>query len=245
MCWSLGVSAGMVAVGAAGAVWTARRDVPKALPLTLGYFAFMEGLQAAGYFVVGQCGTPGNATVTLLSYLHIAFQPFFINALALSFIPPDVRINVRRGAYGVCIFATLIMLLQLLPWEWAGQCRPGETLCGKQLCLRWGEWHIAWDVPYNGLMRWFDDLVGANFGLPTYVLAAYVVPILYGSWRFTIFHGLAGPILAGLLTRDPSEAPAIWCLFSIAIIVAAMFPPLVNAWHVKSWPLWPKRWAAA
>ena len=80
MCWSLSVSTGMVIVGAAATVYTARKGQPAAIYLTLGYFTTMEALQAAGYLVVNQCGLAANQVLTLLSVLHITFQPFFVNA---------------------------------------------------------------------------------------------------------------------------------------------------------------------
>lgn len=46
MCWSLSVSTGMVIVGAAATVYTARKGQPAAIYLTLGYFTTMEALQA-------------------------------------------------------------------------------------------------------------------------------------------------------------------------------------------------------
>ena len=51
----------------------------------------MEALQAAGYLVVNQCGLAANQVLTLLSVLHITFQPFFVNAFAMELIPAEVR----------------------------------------------------------------------------------------------------------------------------------------------------------
>jgi uncharacterized membrane protein YjjP (DUF1212 family) len=58
------------------------------------------------------------------------------------------------------------------------------------------------------------------------VLAAFAVPLFYGAWRFVLFHAVAGPLLALLLTGNQNEAPAIWCLFSIGIILIAISPPI-------------------
>ena len=91
MCWSLSVSTGMVIVGAAATVYTARKGQPAAIYLTLGYFTIMEALQAAGYLVVNACGLAANQVLTLLSVLHITFQPFFVNAFAMELIPGEVR----------------------------------------------------------------------------------------------------------------------------------------------------------
>ena len=59
---------------------------------------------------------------------------------------------------------------------------------------------------------------------PAYFLAVFALPLVYGAWRFVAFHAMAGPVLAHLLTRDPDEMPAVWCLFSIGILAIALSP---------------------
>lgn len=245
MCWSLTVSAAMVAVGSATTVYTWRRGLSAAIWLPIGYFTVMEALQVGGYFVVDACGTPANRLITILSYLHIAFQPFFLNAFAMYLIPGQISKRVRVTVYCLCSASAAVMLLQLYPFAWAGTCRIGQMLCGNELCLRSGEWHIAWDIPYNGLAAKFDDLVGVDWCAPTYSLTAFILPVFYGSWRFPIFHYLAGPVLATHLTRNVNEVPAVWCLFSIGIMLIAVFPILRRQFRVEHWFLWPKSWTAA
>ncbi len=243
MCWSLAASASMVAVGSAATVFAVRRRLPTAFPVALGYFTLMEGLQSVGYLVVDGCGEPVNRAVTLLSYLHIAFQPFFINALALELVPAQVRSRVWRAAHAMSAVSAAVMLAQLMDID--GTCRIGQPLCGTALCLRSGTWHIAWDVPYNGLMEPIDRLLGLNLGFPTYFFATFVMPLLYGSWRFVLVNLAAGPVLANVVTKDVNEVPAIWCLFSIAIIVLAAWPRLLELVRVERWPLWPRHWRAS
>jgi Family of unknown function (DUF5765) len=232
MCWGLSASLGAAGIGAAAAVVTARRGRPAAVQLTLGYFAVMEVLQAVGYLVIDQCANPVNQTIAYLSVLHIAFQPFFINAFAMELVPVPVRSVARLLVYCACALAAAVMLLQLYPFDWAGSCRPGSTLCGPAVCTVSGEWHLGWEIPYNGLMLPLERVTGVKAAFPAYAIAAFAVPVLYGAWRFTLFHLLAGPILASLLTGDPNEMPAVWCLFSIGIILIGLSPWL---WRRLSW----------
>ena len=222
MCFTPTVTAGMIVVGGAAAVISMRRGDPAAIWGTLAYFAGMEALQAAGYAVVDQCGTTGNASVTALSYLHIAFQPVAINLFAMAIAPAPVPAALRRWVLGLSVLASALLLLRLAPIPALGTCSPGDVLCGVDWCLRSGEWHIAWEVPLN-------DLPGA-LGIPgdfwPYMLAVFVMPLAYGAWRFVLFHAIAGPTLAWTLTNDPNEMPAIWCLFSIGIILIALSPAI-------------------
>jgi hypothetical protein len=210
----------MVAAGAAGTAITLRRGEPMAIWLTLGFFTVMEALQAAGYAVVDQCGTLPNQTITILSYLHIAAQPLFVNAFAMAIAPSEVSARLRRWGFLLAGTASAILVLRLMPSEVFGQCTPGAVLCGSSWCLRSGEWHIAWEVPLNGLPTY----LGIPFQFPAYILSVFLLPLFYGAWRFVAFHAVVGPVMAVLLTQDPNEMPAIWCFFSIGILAISLSP---------------------
>lgn len=220
MCWSASASVAMVAVGVAATTVAIKRGEPKAIWLTLGYFTIMEGLQATGYAVVDQCNSTANKSITLLSYLHIAFQPFFINAFAMSIAPIEVSGRMRRWIWCLAGFASAVLLLRLVPMDAVGPCQPGDVLCGVAFCLVSGEWHIGWEVPLNDLPR----SLGLSAQFPSYLLAVFVLPLIYGAWRFVLFHALAGPVLASLLTQNPNEMPAVWCLFSIGLVLMSLSP---------------------
>lgn len=242
MCWSETASYTMVALGSVGTGVCYMRGEPRGIWITLGYFTGMEALQAAGYGVVDQCGDPANRTITLLSYLHIVFQPLFINAFAMELVPCAVKARIRRWVWVAAGSSAAVMLLQIAPIDWAGTCRPGTPLCGPAICLVSGEWHIAWEMPYNGLLNPVEDLTGIGGGFPTYMIAVFVVPLVYGAWRFVVFHALAGPVAASLLTSNPNEMPAVWCLFSIGVLAIALSPAIRQQFETSTWPVWPRSW---
>ncbi|EEW25412.1 DUF5765 domain-containing protein [Rhodobacter ferrooxidans] len=234
MCWSSGATIAMVAAGAVATAISIRRGDPVAMPLALAYFTFMEALQVGGYMVINQCGSPVNQSLTLLSILHIVFQPLFINAFAMELVPREVKLRVRMAVFIGCALSSVIMLLQLYPFDWAGVCAPGSILCGKILCTVSGVWHQAWDVPYNGLLVPLENLLGTTLGFPSYMIAAFVLPLLYGAWRFALFQFLMGPVLAGQLTTAPNEVPAIWCLFSIGLALVSLSPAIRQRMTVRA-----------
>lgn len=226
MCWNVAATSAMLAAGSVATLVSVRRGDRAAIPFTLGYFSAMEALQLAGYAVIDRCGLPANQVVTLLSVLHIAFQPLVINAFAMELVPEAVRNRARLPVLALAGLACLVILLQLWPFDWAGTCQPGTALCGERLCTVSGTWHLAWEVPYNGLLVPLESRLGTAFGFPSYILAVFALPLLYGAWRFALFHLVTGPVLAWMLTDDPNEMPAVWCLSSIAILLVAMLPPL-------------------
>jgi hypothetical protein len=239
MCWSGQASAVLAATGMAGAGYAALKRNPEPLALwgCLLYFSSMEVLQAASYSVLNQCTSPINQVLTFFSYLHITFQPFFINAVALYFMPKDVASRVAPWAYTECFSAALSMLLQLYPFSWSGVCEPGRPLCGQMLCTVRGEWHLAWLIPTNGIGNSLTHVGWLGHGFPGYLLTAFALPALYGSWRFALFSYLAGPFAAHLTTSNINEWPAVWCLFSIGLCLTIIKTPLRRHLHIVT-PYW-------
>lgn len=235
MCWSIEASVLMTGIGAAASVWSWRRKDPKPIWITLGYFTAMEALQVSGYAVLNQCGTTANEAVTLASYLHIAFQPIVINAFAMELVPEPVKQRVKGWVYLICAFSVAVMLAQLVPWSFAGNCRPGSPLCASNLCTVSGNWHIAWNVPYNGLLLPIENALGLHAGFPTYMIAVFVLPLVYGAWRFVLMHLILGPTLAWSVTDNPNEMPAVWCFFSVLILVLGLSLRARNAMTATRW----------
>jgi hypothetical protein len=241
MCWSGEASLALAAGGFMFAGIAAYKKESYMLWLPLVYFSSMELLQGLTYSVIDQCNLPSNQIATLLGYLHITFQPFFINMLAMYFIPAIVRHKVQWWVYGVCFASAIFMLLQLYPFKWAGQCILGYFFCSDQLCSSRGNWHIAWEVPVNGIT---NPIAAHPFwgyvltGYPTYKIAVFFMPLLYGSWRLTLYHFLIGPSLSMALTTNMNEVAAIWCLLSIGIIAVVIKTPIRKYMFVQNWPLW-------
>lgn len=239
MCWSETASVAMIGIGATATVVSAKQGHPKAIWLTLAYFTFMEVLQIGGYMVIDDCGSAANKSITVMSFLHIAFQPFVINAFMMELLPEHVRLRIRGWVYGLCGLAVLVMLAQLLPSDTYGTCNLDRGLCGEAFCTVTGDWHLAWEVPYNGFFNSYSVVVG---DMPSYALSVFLLPVLYGAWRFAIFNAVIGPILSRALTSNPNEAPAIWCLFAIGILLVALSPKTRRFFEVKAWWSWPKSW---
>jgi len=247
MCWSGEASAILATSGFATSGFLARQGEARDLWLPLAYFACMELLQAVTYAYVDQCHTPQNQILTWLGYLHITFQPFFVNMVALYFIPQAVRERICGTVYALCGLGSLGILLKMFPFAWARTCVKGyEGFCGPLTCSTSGDWHIAWQMPLNGLMSNYpDSLLSFPFGLHAfaYFAVSFLLPFVYGSWRFVAFHALVGPVLADILTRHPNEHAAVWCLLSIGLCVSVIKTPLRRLMRVEHWLGY--RWCAA
>jgi hypothetical protein len=220
MCWSSSASIASTVVGSVATVYAAKKGYPKAQVFALGFFTFMEFLQAVSYIWIGQCGAGGNVLLTHLSYLHIAFQPPVFSAFMLSFVTPEKRKKWFKLAMMVSLVSTILLLIKwLAPMVWdvpqEFMCRIGDTMCGQDVCTYRGNWHLAWRLP----------LLGYIPGNLLYFIPVFIIPIMYGSWKGSLYHFTLGPLLANLLTTDRNESPAIWCLFSITLLCGIFLNP--------------------
>ena len=230
MCWSGEASAAVAVFGFSSAYFLKRRGQPKEIYLPTAYFVLMEGLQALTYTVVGECGNPTNALYTRLAVIHISFQPFFINMLGMEFIDKEVKAKIWKPVYAMCALVALFCVMRMAPvYDTLGRCEVGTALCSHvETCAYRGEWHIGWNVLLNGF----------NEGWRWYIFAAFFVPILYGSWKWSLYHYMVGPLLASLTTTDVNERPAVWCLFSTCIIALLVNTRIRNYVYVRRWITW-------
>lgn len=239
MCWSGEASVVLATAGVATTTYAACKGESKLLWMPLGYFTLMEILQAFTYSVIDDCGNPANQIATLLGYLHISFQPFFIHMACLYFIPQAVRHRLLPIIYFLCALNVVIMMIQLYPFEWAGQCQPPRPLCGEQLCSVSGNWHIAWEIPANGIGNTLAELQMPLLGpWLSYTLIGGLLAFLYGSWKMNLYLLVMGPMLASLLTDNPNEWPAVWCLLSIGFLIIVLKTRVRNYLYVDKWYFW-------
>jgi Family of unknown function (DUF5765) len=225
MCWSGQASLGVATLGVSGALWARAKGSPTARWSTVLYFTAMELLQAATYIVIDECGLASNQWLTRLSYAHIAFQPFFINLLAMSFIPAEKARRLRGPVMAICALGAALMMSKLyVPTpDWA--CDSSIVpLCGTNTCSFHGDWHIAWHLYLNA--------VDGSF--LCYFIPGLFLPLFYGSWRWSLYHLVVGPVPAFFMTSNKDEMPAIWCLTSIGFLLALHLKPIE---HWMSTPL--------
>lgn len=240
MCWNGEASTVVAAIGLGSTAYAVYKREPVVLTMALGYFSLMELLQAVSYTVVDQCGTPLNDSMTFLGYLHVALQPFFINAVSLFFIAREVRRKIAPLVYTVCFIGSVLLILNIYPFPWAGLCDPDfREMCSNRWCSYYGNVHIAWEFPMNGLFNWMkiDSQKHVN-GWMLYIIPGFLLPILYGSWKMTLYHIFMGPVPARIITGSADEMAAFWCLLSIMFLLIVVKTPVRRYLFVDRWFWW-------
>lgn len=217
----MGASIAATTLGGAATVYGIKKNVPKERILALAYFTLMELLQVAQYMWIGQCDIRQNQFLTYLGFIHICFQIPVANMFMLSFASKNARKRWTKPVVLISFLASFFLLAKVVaPWvydipkEW--MCKVGDALCGDNACTYKGNWHLSWRMP----------LLGYDPGNSIYFILVFLLPLVYGSWRISLFHFMVGPLFAKMLSNDHNEVPAIWCLFSIGILCAIFFTPL-------------------
>ena len=220
MCWSASASLalGTATAGMAGYAHTEGESTYFTLPLF--YFSLMEFLQFFSYFSINQCALESNTALTFLSYVHIAFQPLFINMFLMATSPRGVEKisrQTKRIIFSLTLVIALLLLTKLVPFFPASICAPGQTLCSTlNMCTMSGSWHLAWYVPQYNLPLPGDGFLYYGFGI-------FFLPLFYGAWVGILVLLFTGPLIAyALAGGNPNEWPAIWCLYSVLIMLTLM-----------------------
>jgi len=209
MCFTQPVSVAFAAV-----LWTLCymwKKGPMGCRVCMASFAAMETLQALQYIWIEQCDHPMNKVLTLLGFVHLAFQPFFTNLYLGAFM------NKAQKRYlplilTMCVFAGVMMCNRM--WMTTGDhmCTKGiESMCGMKTCTFNGHTHLAWQMP---LQHCDQDYFTPGFTLHffTFFLPSFAL----GMWKYTLFFLFSGPFTGRALTDHQDEIPSIWCFFSIA-----------------------------
>ena len=171
------------------------------------YFSLMEILQFFQYQVIDDC-TAYNERLTLLGYLHICFQPFFVNVWLFAFAQ-----NPPFHFLALSLVAGVLLASRVLFVSDDELCDKQEPLCGPITCSFSGERHIAWSVRLRAPGKyWFTPSIGLHFFMwVTPALVLFQIKPLLALL-------LTGPYV-GFLSQNIHEQPAIWCYTAIGQMI--------------------------
>jgi len=212
MCFSEQMSLAIGMTGILSSIYFFKKNIYAAIGI--GYFALMEILQYFQYKVINECNNDYNKFLTNIGYLHICFQPLFVNIWLFAFIKKPNFIYLY-----MCFFAGLLLASRLLFVKDNELCdTKNEPLCGPKTCAYSGERHIAWNLRLRAAgSYWFTPSIGLHFFM-------WVVPALtILQVKPILALLLTGPYLGFLLTNNIHEQPAIWCYTAIGQMLITYF----------------------
>jgi hypothetical protein len=212
MCFSEQMSLAIGMTGILSSIYFFKKNIYAAIGI--GYFALMEILQYFQYKVINECNNDYNKFLTNIGYLHICFQPLFVNIWLFAFIKKPNFIYLY-----MCFFAGLLLASRLLFVKDNELCdTKNEPLCGPKTCAYSGKRHIAWNLRLRAAGKyWFTPSIGLHFFM-------WVVPALtILQVKPILALLLTGPYLGFLLTNNIHEQPAIWCYTAIGQMLITYF----------------------
>lgn len=171
---------------------------------TIFYFSTMEFLQGLQYFVIDDCDNPINKILSFIGFVHISFQPYWINHALNTFHnrPSQVQSFIRT----MCFYMGLWFLMRMIPF--GDECHPdNDYFCGDQWCSYSGKEHVAWKF----------KLYRTSYTLPAFSVHHFIwfFPCIVYREYFTWVWMLAFLAISFFVTPNRDEQPAIWCFIFI------------------------------
>ena len=112
MCFGIEMSVVFAVSGLVISCFLKTSGMRFALYFPIAYFLIMEIFQSIQYYSISHNLHNLNVFITLLSYIHICFQPLFLNMFQYGYKNHDDKTYVKV-VYPLCILGSLSMLTRL------------------------------------------------------------------------------------------------------------------------------------
>jgi len=221
MCFNQPMSAVLAITGFVVGLLAYRETRNKAMLAGAWYFVAMEALQFFQFFWVDQCQSQINQFLTVIGFLHICFQPYFTHLFSGAFIKNEKKIAqmqlIRRMALimGCMMFSRWILFTP----EHKLTGPNTEWIRGNQSCTKWGNYHIAWELPLHA-PTYFMPSNNIHFFM---MFAPYFAMWTWDMWINGLILLTTGPVLSKIITDNLYEQASIWCFMSIGQVVVAIY----------------------
>lgn len=212
MCFNAPMSLSVGLLGIFAGIYFYKKN--KYIGIGIFYFGIMEILQFLQYQVIDKCESKMNKFLTTLGYIHICFQPLFINIWLMGFIDDPEN-------YYVFLYMSVcagILLLSRIIWVKDHEiCNTNiEPLCGPKTCSLSGQRHIVWNFRLRAPGK---DWVTPSIGL---IFFMWVIPTLVMFKKKPIMALiLTSPYLGLLFTDNIHESASVWCFTAIFQFIIA------------------------
>jgi hypothetical protein len=207
---------------------------------TIGYFTLMEILQTAQYWVVAddinspQCNTFWNKLLTTVGFIHICYQPYFINLYYEIVYGDSITIPYFTIVKRLCLAGGTMLLsrhFQRIAFDESySNYLDTEWLNGDKLCTYKSQLHFAWSVPMADV-SYYVPSTNMHFFL-------FFVPlmVMYENKRLayrSVFMFITGPLFASYMTNNLQEQASIWCFVSIFLFTKTFVGHLLGRYYSK------------
>ena len=221
MCFGRSWSLASFSVLAVSVAVCMMNKAPWQITVAVVYLALKEMLQLHLYNNIDSCSET-NKSLTTLSWVHISFQPVFMNLFISAF-------SKHKELYNMPVALSLIfgianmMRIKEVRGNINYPCKPNDNkqinMCRPQTCSYMGKYHVAYGF----------ELASADAEAPwtpsifTFYLLMFAPAFILGDWQLASINLSVALASSHFLSHDAGEAAAVWCLNSFWIGFAALY----------------------
>lgn len=186
------------------------------------FLSIKELIQAESYKVVDKCDSKYNKFLTTLSWIHICFQPVFVNIFFSGF---HKNPEVYDFTIKLCFIASIFLLSKLyvnnnnVYFRACPYTNNSVNMCRKNHCTVSGEKHIA----YGFYLREPNAFTPNIF---IHMFLIFVPSLLLNNKILSLFFLVSGPLLSSFILKKKNknlgEVAAIWCNTSITMFLFSL-----------------------
>lgn len=214
--WS-GVSFSTLMVAAVLCAWM---NVPWRILVTVVFLAIKEWLQLMLYGQLEKEGASTNRALTVLSWIHISFQPLVVNLFISAFSKKPQLYDVPLMLCLIFAVANMVRLKDLGVVSEAAMCSEERAMnvCRPQTLSEPGKLHLAY-----GMALISADVYSFVPTMFTYYLLMFGPAYIIGDWQIASIHAVVAGASALAAPGNAGEAGAMWCLNSFWIGILAVW----------------------
>ena len=218
MCFTKEMSLGLFLVGCGTSLYLKSKNENINLYIPIIYFSIMELLQYIGYITLENKNKKFNKIIAVLIYVHIGFQPYFVNMWFSNFIPSSSKIYIPL-ILKLCIVFGLFWISRLFFWDTSYKylCDSNnEPACGKKTEVLKGPIHLLYKAKIRA-SNYLTHSVFMHFFL-------WFVPVIFiGIDKFIYSITLLSGIFSWFLASNIHETASIWSLWVIPVLLISLF----------------------
>lgn len=185
------------------------------------FLAIMEFIQYLLYKYLDTCNDT-NKWLSVAAWIHISWQPFFVNLLSSAFAPNKQKeYNIILLLCSVFAIANMIRIRELsIIYKEKDKCdNKGDTtvLCQTKTCSFEGQYHVAYGFNLNSA-----DTNSYTPSMFMHIFLIFIPAILLGPRSIALVHAIIA-ILSGLFITKAGEVAAVWCVNAMVLMIFTLY----------------------
>lgn len=218
MCFGKGWSASSFCLLTATSLAGYYYGIPYRIILGTLFLALKELIQLLLYSNISSCTTI-NKGLTVAAWLHISFQPLFMNLFISAFSSTPQLYDVPIM---MCLLFAVANMFRIkeVRGQITNECIPDvpRNLCRPITCSKEGRYHLAYGFELSS-----SDVSGYTPSMFAFFLLMFAPAFIIGDWTLGIINALVAALSFTFVAHDTGEAAAIWCVNSAWIAFFAIY----------------------